>query len=99
MLRQYQNVSQGIKYSIRGIWNGTSNFILTKMEQEGSNYHDVLALAQSEGYAEADPTMMDGTDATQKLALRYLAFGRWVHWATIPRYGLETVDQELLRFG
>ena len=86
--------------SIRGILNGTSNFILTKMEQEGSNYHDVLALAQSEGYAEADPTMdVDGTDATQKLALlAHLAFGRWVHWATIPRYGLETVDQELLRF-
>ena len=35
----------------------------------------------------------------KKLALlAHLAFGRWVHWATIPRYGLETVDQELLRF-
>ena len=86
--------------SIRGILNGTSNFILTKMEQDGSDYHDVLALAQAEGYAEADPTMdVDGTDATQKLALlAHLAFGQWVHWAAIPRYGLETVDQELLRF-
>ena len=86
--------------SIRGILNGTSNFILTKMEQEGSDYHDVLTLAQSEGYAEADPTMdVDGTDATQKLALlAHLAFGQWVNWAAIPRYGLETVDQELLRF-
>jgi homoserine dehydrogenase len=86
--------------SIRGILNGTSNFILTKMEQEGSNYHDVLCLAQSEGYAEADPTMdVDGTDATQKLAiLAHLAFGQWVPWASIPRFGLETIDQELLRF-
>ncbi|HBU37361.1 MAG TPA: homoserine dehydrogenase [Planctomycetaceae bacterium] len=86
--------------SIRGILNGTSNFILTKMEQEGSNYQDVLRLAQSEGYAEADPTMdVDGTDATQKLAiLAHLAFGQWVPWASIPRFGLETIDQELLRF-
>ncbi len=86
--------------SIRGILNGTSNFILTKMEQEGSAYQDVLALAQSEGYAEADPTMdVDGTDATQKLALLvHLAFGEWVPWTSIPRFGLETVDQELLRF-
>ena len=86
--------------SIRGILNGTSNFILTKMEQDGSAYQDVLALAQSEGYAEADPTMdVDGTDATQKLALLvHLAFGQWVPWASIPRFGLESVDQELLRF-
>jgi len=86
--------------SIRGILNGTSNFILTKMEQEGSDYQDVLCLAQSEGYAEADPTMdVDGTDATQKLALlAHLAFGQWVPWASIPRFGLETIDQELLRF-
>ena len=70
------------------------------MEQGGSNYHDVLCLAQSEGYAEADPTMdVDGTDATQKLAiLAHLAFGQWVPWASIPRFGLETIDQELLRF-
>ena len=86
--------------SIRGILNGTSNFILTKMEQEGSAYQDVLALAQSEGYAEADPSMdVDGTDATQKLALLvHLAFGEWIPWASISRFGLETVDQELLRF-
>ena len=86
--------------SIRGILNGTSNFILTKMEQDGSDYHEVLELAQAEGYAEADPTMdVDGTDATQKLALlTHLAFGQWVPWASIPRFGLESIDQELLRF-
>ncbi len=86
--------------SIRGILNGTSNFILTRMEEEGSDYAQVLALAQAEGYAEADPTMdVDGTDATQKLALlAHLAFGVWVPWKQIPRIGLETIDQELLRF-
>jgi len=86
--------------SIRGILNGTSNFILTRMEEDGSDYAEVLALAQAEGYAEADPAMdVDGTDATQKLALlAHLAFGVWVPWAEIPRVGLETIDQELLRF-
>jgi len=86
--------------SIRGILNGTSNFILTKMEQDGSDYQEFCCLAQSEGYAEADPTMdVDGTDATQKLALAdHLAFGQWVPWASIPRFGLESIDQELLRF-
>ena len=80
--------------SIRGILNGTSNFILTKMERE-SAYQDVLALAQSEGYAEADPSMdVDGADTTQKLALLvHLAFGEWIPWASISRFGLETVDQ------
>ncbi len=86
--------------SIRGILNGTSNFILTRMEEEGSDYAEVLAVAQAEGYAEADPTMdVDGTDATQKLALlAHLAFGTWVPWEQIARVGLETIDQELLRF-
>ena len=86
--------------SIRGILNGTSNFILTRMEEEGSDYAEVLAVAQAEGYAEADPTMdVDGTDATQKLALlAHLAFGTWVPWGQIARVGLETIDQELLRF-
>jgi hypothetical protein len=62
--------------SIRGILNGTSNFILSTMEEEGADYADVLALAQAKGYAEADPSMdVDGTDATQKLAiLAHLAF-------------------------
>jgi homoserine dehydrogenase len=75
--------------SIRGILNGTSNFIVTRMEEEGSDYADVLRLAQDEGYAEADPAMdVDGTDATQKLALlSHLAWGAWVPWGDIPRQG------------
>ena len=56
--------------SIRGILNGTSNFILTRMEEDGSSYAEALALAQAKGFAEADPSMdVDGTDATQKLAI------------------------------
>jgi len=84
--------------SIRGILNGTSNFILSKMEEDGADYAEVLALAQAKGYAEADPSMdVDGTDATQKLAiLAHLAFGVWVPWGEIPRTGIEGVDIALL---
>lgn len=85
---------------IRGILNGTSNFILSKMEEDGADYADVLKLAQSKGYAEADPAMdVDGTDATQKLAiLAHLAFGVWVPWAEIPRTGIEGIDQGLMTY-
>jgi homoserine dehydrogenase len=84
--------------SIRGILNGTSNFILTRMEENGLDYADALALAQAKGFAEADPSMdVDGTDATQKLAiLAHLAFGVWVPWKEIPRVGVDTLDIGLL---
>ena len=86
--------------SIRGILNGTSNFILTRMEEDGSSYADALKLAQSKGFAEADPSMdVDGTDATQKLAiLSHLAFGVWVPWAEIPRMGIDGLDVDLLHY-
>ncbi|MFO0422029.1 MAG: homoserine dehydrogenase, partial [Planctomycetia bacterium] len=86
--------------SIRGILNGTSNFILTRMEEDGADYAAVLTLAQEKGFAEADPSMdVDGTDATQKLAiLAHLAFGVWVPWADIPRTGIEGIDLELLNY-
>ncbi|NBW96366.1 MAG: homoserine dehydrogenase [Planctomycetia bacterium] len=86
--------------SIRGILNGTSNFILTRMEEDGADYDDVLALAQEKGFAEADPSMdVDGTDATQKLAiLAHLAFGAWVPWGEIPRTGIERLDLDMLNY-
>ena len=86
--------------SIRGILNGTSNFILTRMEEDGSSYAEALKLAQAKGFAEADPSMdVDGTDATQKLAiLAHLAFGAWVPWAEIPRTGIDGLDIDLLHY-
>jgi len=86
--------------SIRGILNGTSNFILSTMEEEGTEYAAVLRAAQEAGYAEADPAMdVDGTDAAHKLALlAHLAFGVWVPWADIPRTGIEGVDQGLMAY-
>lgn len=54
--------------SIKAILNGTSNFILTKMAEDGMSYHESLKLASDAGFAEVDPTMdVDGTDAQQKL--------------------------------
>jgi homoserine dehydrogenase len=86
--------------SIRGILNGTSNFILTRMEEDGADYAEALLQAQAKGFAEADPSMdVDGTDATQKLAiLAHLAFGVWVPWHEIPRTGIDGLDIDLLTY-
>src|SRR5690606_21814269 len=63
--------------SLHGILNGTSNFIVSQMDEQGWSYAAALKEAQQLGFAEADPTMdVDGTDAAQKLAiLAHLAFG------------------------
>lgn len=55
---------------IKGILNGTTNFILSKMTEEGADFGDTLALAQSIGFAEADPTAdVEGYDVSRKLAI------------------------------
>ena len=86
--------------SLHGILNGTSNFILSKMHEDGPAYQEVVAEAQRLGYAEADPAMdVDGTDAAQKLAiLAHLGFGARVHWAEIPRTGIDTLDIADVRY-
>ena len=86
--------------SIHAILNGTSNFILTQMEDQDTTYADALAEAQQLGYAEANPAMdVNGSDAAQKLAiLAHLAFGARVHWKDIPRMGIDTVDVADMRY-
>ncbi len=86
--------------SLRGILNGTSNFIVSQMEEQGADYAASVAEAQRMGYAEADPTMdVDGSDAAQKLAiLAHLAFGARVHWTDIPRVGIDALDPADLRY-
>ena len=71
---------------VRGIVNGTTNYILTAMADEGGAYDDVLAAAQAAGYAEADPTAdVEGLDAVNKLViLARLAFGVWLVPGDIP---------------
>lgn len=80
--------------SIHAILNGTSNYILTQMEDQGWDYAAAVAEAQRLGYAEANPAMdVNGSDAAQKLAiLAQLAFGANVDWKEIPRVGIDTVE-------
>jgi homoserine dehydrogenase len=70
---------------VRGIVNGTTNFILSEMVDGRGAYYDVLAIAQERGYAEADPSGdVEGRDAVNKLViLARLAFGAWLDPATI----------------
>jgi len=86
--------------SLRGILNGTSNYILTQMSEKGAEYSEALLHAQQLGYAEADPAMdVDGSDAAQKLAiLAHLAFGVQVNWKEIYRRGLEAFTLEDIQY-
>jgi len=86
--------------SIHAILNGTSNFILTQMEERGQEYATALAEAQRLGYAEANPYMdVSGADAAQKLAiLAQLAFGAEIKWKEIPRVGIDSVQAEDMRY-
>jgi homoserine dehydrogenase len=95
-----QNLSANQISSINAILNGTSNFILTRMEETGAAFAQALAEAQRRGYAEADPTMdIDGSDAAQKLAiLAHLAFGVRVPWREISRRGIESLDSADIRY-
>ena len=76
--------------SIHGVINGTTNYILTKMEGEGADFADALADAQRLGYAESDPTNdVEGTDAAYKLAiLATLGFRSRVREEDVYREGI-----------
>jgi len=86
--------------SLQGILNGTCNFILTSMDEQGMSYEDALAEAQRLGYAEADPKLdVDGTDAAHKLAiLSQLAFGVTAPVGVIDHRGIMEVQQVDLRY-
>ncbi len=79
--------------TITGIINGTTNYILTRMKNEGADYSAVLADAQRLGYAEADPTAdVDGGDAADKLSiLASLAFGCRVDRAAVHCEGIRRI--------
>ncbi|MBT7915904.1 MAG: homoserine dehydrogenase [Planctomycetaceae bacterium] len=80
--------------SLKGILNGTCNYIITQMQQHGTDYQRAVKQAQQLGYAEADPKLdVDGSDTAQKLAiLSHLAFGVRVHWQDIPLQGIESLQ-------
>ena len=81
--------------SVNGILNGTTNFILTKMKNEGLDYATVLAEAQKLGYAEANPAAdVDGVDAARKIAiLAAIASGRLASPSTIPTKGIRDITE------
>lgn len=78
---------------LHAIINGTCNFILTAMTNEGKGYAEVLKEAQANGYAEADPTFdVEGHDSMHKLTLlTWLAFGQWIPHEAIPHTGITGV--------
>lgn len=86
--------------SLQGILNGTCNFILTGMTEQGRSYAEMLAEAQQKGYAEADPTLdVNGTDSAHKLAiLVQIAFGVAMPVSAIKRRGISDIDQLDIRF-
>ncbi len=85
---------------VYGILNGTCNYILTKMEEEGREFADVLKEAQELGYAEADPTFdIGGWDAAHKLAiLTALAFGCEIAMDDVYVEGIENVTLDDIRY-
>lgn len=84
-----------------GIMNGTTNFILSKMTDEGLSYSDVLKEAQDLGYAEADPTAdVEGLDAARKLAiLASISFNRRIFFEDVTVEGITKIDTEDISFG
>ncbi len=81
--------------AVTGIVNGTTNYILTRMQTEGSDFNAVLADAQKLGYAEADPSAdVDGLDAADKIAiLASLAFGGRIKLQEVYSEGIRNVSQ------
>lgn len=80
--------------AITGIVNGTCNYVLTRMREEGASFEQILPDAQAKGYAETDPTLdVDGHDAAQKLVvLAMLAFGARVDPSRVPTAGIREIE-------
>lgn len=87
-------------FEITGILNGTTNFILTKMKEEGRDFEDVLKEAQELGYAERNPEAdVEGYDAGRKIAiLASLAFAEHVNYEDIPTEGITHISPEDMEY-
>lgn len=102
IIRTLTESMQGNKLlSIKGIINGTTNYILTKMTNEGSSYEEALKEAQKLGYAEFNPTAdVEGFDATYKLSiLSSLAFNTKVDIENVYREGITSITKEDIQCG
>ncbi|MBU3665093.1 MAG: homoserine dehydrogenase [Chthoniobacterales bacterium] len=85
---------------LRGIVNGTSNYILTRMAESGMDFASALREAQEAGYAEADPALdVNGWDAGHKaIILASLAYGFWVPAKDVLVQGIEKITPDDMRF-
>jgi homoserine dehydrogenase len=90
------NFTGDLVNSVSGIVNGTSNFVLSRMNDNGAAFEDALKLAQELGYAELDPTMdIDGTDSANKLKiLIQLIYGITAGAQSFPVKGITDVAKE-----
>ena len=82
--------------SVMGIVNGTTNYMLTRMAEDGLDYASALAEAQAKGFAEADPTAdVDGLDAAAKIAiLASIAFNSRIVMDEVPAEGIRSLSAE-----
>jgi homoserine dehydrogenase len=85
---------------VSGILNGTTNYMMTKMSEEGSEFEDVLKDAQQKGYAEADPTAdIEGHDACRKIAiLTSLVCGQQVDFQDIHTEGITKITATDIKY-
>jgi len=95
-----QSLAANSIQQVIGILNGTTNYILTKMSNEGRPYEEVLAEAQRLGYAEADPTSdVEGLDAARKIAiLASIAFNSRVTFNDVYAEGITRITPEDIRY-
>ena len=95
-----ENYDNDLLCSVKGILNGSSNFILSKIFNEHMSYNDALKLAQDLGFAESNPTLdIDGWDSLFKLIIVTMhAFGVYVSPDEIFTYGISTMNDSDIRF-
>lgn len=88
-------------HRVSGVVNGTTNYILSRMTQEGMEFSQALAEAQAAGYAEADPTDdIEGYDAARKAAiLATIAFGSWVRPDEVSVEGITRISVADIDYG
>jgi len=86
--------------AVTGILNGTTNYILTKMEREGSDFEEVLKQAQEKGYAERNPQAdVEGFDACRKIAiLSSLAYGHTVNYEEVYTEGITKISTDDFKY-
>jgi len=94
VLTAIQNALSGNNFlEVMGIVNGTTNYILTKMTEDGADYAEVLKDAQAKGFAEADPTAdVEGIDVANKLCILIaLLFDQYIAPGDIPTTGISKI--------